>query len=155
MLEPVNDVAHVIQTALTPAFLLSGIAALLNVFSTRLGRLADRVDSLTAQLASVDRQNAPALATQLSYLRLRTLYLDIAVVLGAIGAALTCVAALLLFVGSLRDTSLGAMLFTSFGLALLSTIGAVLAFVGEMLLSSRGLRAEVELREVEAEEVGR
>jgi hypothetical protein len=34
---PLDTVAHIIQVALTPVFLLSGIATLLNVFSTRLG----------------------------------------------------------------------------------------------------------------------
>ena len=32
--------AHIVQLALTPVFLLSGIAALLNVFAARLGRVA-------------------------------------------------------------------------------------------------------------------
>jgi hypothetical protein len=40
----VESVTHVIQVALTPVFLLTAVAALLNVFSTRLGRVADRVD---------------------------------------------------------------------------------------------------------------
>src|SRR5262245_63388764 len=40
----------VIQLALTPVFLLTAVAALLNVFSTRLGRVADRVDLLSADL---------------------------------------------------------------------------------------------------------
>ena len=40
----VDTVAHVIQVALTPVFLLSGIASLLSVLATRLGRVADRVD---------------------------------------------------------------------------------------------------------------
>ncbi|MGH7046423.1 MAG: hypothetical protein ACREE2_08540 [Stellaceae bacterium] len=35
---PLELVAHIIQLALTPVFLLSGIATLLNVFSTRLAR---------------------------------------------------------------------------------------------------------------------
>ena len=34
-------VAHVIQVALTPVFLLSGIGTLLNVFNTRLSRVSD------------------------------------------------------------------------------------------------------------------
>jgi len=46
-LSPLDSVAHVIQVALTPIFLLSGIAALLNVFSARLARVADRVDLVT------------------------------------------------------------------------------------------------------------
>src|SRR4051812_512761 len=39
----VETVAHIIQAALMPVFLLSGIATLLNVFSTRLARVADQV----------------------------------------------------------------------------------------------------------------
>ena len=48
---PLDTIARIIQTALTPVFLLSGIAALLNVFSTRLGRLADQVDALSDRAA--------------------------------------------------------------------------------------------------------
>jgi hypothetical protein len=44
------DAMRVIQAALTPVFLLAAVAALLNVFSTRLGRVADRVDLLSADL---------------------------------------------------------------------------------------------------------
>jgi hypothetical protein len=44
----VANVTRVIQLALTPVFLLTAVAALLNVFSTRLGRVADRVDLLSA-----------------------------------------------------------------------------------------------------------
>ena len=42
-----DTIAHIIQVALTPVFLLSGIATLLNVFSTRLARVADRVETVT------------------------------------------------------------------------------------------------------------
>ena len=36
---------HVIQVAITPVFMLAGIAALLNVFTTRFARVADQVRS--------------------------------------------------------------------------------------------------------------
>ena len=49
-LDSVDSVAHVIQVALTPVFLLSGIASLLGILSTRLARVADRVDALAEQL---------------------------------------------------------------------------------------------------------
>ncbi len=39
--------AHVVQQALAPVFLLSGIAALLSVFSTRLARTADQAYALS------------------------------------------------------------------------------------------------------------
>jgi hypothetical protein len=46
----VENVTHVIQVALTSVFLLTAVAALINVFSTRLGRVADRVDQLSASM---------------------------------------------------------------------------------------------------------
>jgi hypothetical protein len=76
------------------------------------------------------------------YLRRRSNLLDFAVILGTLGGASTCVAALLLFVGTLREQA-GVSLFVAFGLALLFTVGALAAFLIEMLLASQGIRVAV------------
>jgi hypothetical protein len=131
-------VAHVIQVALTPVFLLSGIATLMNVFSTRLARVAD----LIAKAAEGGEQGDPiAVNAQLAHLRRRSLALDAAVVLAAIGGAATCVSVLTLFVGALKEATVASVLFTTFGLAVLCTIGAIGAFTAEMLLAGSGMRA--------------
>ena len=64
--------------------------------------------------------------------------LDAAVMMGTLGES-NVLRWLLLFVGTLRDQP-GVALFVAFGLALLFTIGALVAFLIEMLLASRGLR---------------
>jgi hypothetical protein len=140
--ESVDSVAHVIQIALTPVFLLSGIASLLSVFATRLGRVADRVDALSEKLESADTTERGKLQARLRYLRRRSHILDYAVMLGTLGGAATCVAALLLFVGTLREQA-GVSLFIAFGCALLFTVGALASFLIEMLLASQGIRVEV------------
>jgi uncharacterized membrane-anchored protein len=134
-------VAHVIQVALTPIFLLSGIATLLNVFSTRLARVADRVDQITKAMEATDPQEGADLAMQLLHLRRRSLALDAAVVLGAIGAAATCTSVFTLFVGALRNATVASVLFTTFGIAIGCTIGAIGAFTVEMLMAGSGVRA--------------
>ena len=58
-------VAHVTQVALTPIFLLSGIATLLNVFATRLGRVADLVAQITKAMEQADPQESTDLARQI------------------------------------------------------------------------------------------
>ena len=138
-LDSVDSVAHVIQVALTPVFLLSGIASLLGVLSTRLGRVADRVDSLAERLETAEPLERSGLQVRLTYLRRRSHVLDAAVMMGTLGGIATSFAALLLFVGTLRDQA-GISLFVAFGFALLFTIGALLAFLIEMLLASRGIR---------------
>ena len=136
-------VAHVIQVALTPIFLLSGIATLLNVFATRLARVADLVSQITKAMEQADPEESAGLARQLLRLRWRSIALDAAVVLGAIGAAATCASVFTLFVGALRNSTVASLLFTTFGLAIGCTISAIAAFAIEMMMAGSGVRAQV------------
>jgi hypothetical protein len=124
----VDMVAHIIQAALTPVFLLSGIATLLNVFSTRLVRVADQVDAVSSALAMADAAESRLLARKLRNLYWRSLALDAAVILGAIGGAATCGAVLALFVSSLREVENAEVLFGLFGLAVVCALGGVLRY---------------------------
>ncbi len=143
---PIEAAAHVIQLALTPVFLLSGIAALLNVFATRLGRVADQVDATMTKLDTTQDGDAWLLRRQLTYLRQRSRALDAAVILGAIGGVATSSATLTLFLGVIGNGGAASLLFGLFGSAVLCTIGALAAFCYEMLLASRGLRARAARR---------
>jgi hypothetical protein len=137
-----GDAVHIIQIALTPVFLLSGIATLLNVFSTRFARVADQIDAL---VKGVDGGETPAdamLNYRLAVLRRRSRALDVAVVLAAAGAALTCAAVLALFVGEAGGPAVATMLLLFFGLAIGCTLAAIGAFTVEMLLANRRVRAE-------------
>ena len=133
---PLDSAAHVVQLALTPIFLLTGIASLLNVFTTRLGRVADKVDQLAR-----DRDAHPR---QLRQLQLRSHVLDVAVVFAALAGGLTCCAALTLFFSALREASGGRLLFGLFGGSLACAVLALFAFVLETILSGRTVREQAE-----------
>jgi hypothetical protein len=131
--------AHVVQLALTPVFLLSGVAALLNVFAARLGRVADQTDRLAGEPGS------PARDRRLRVLRLRSTCLDWAVVLAALAGAATCGAVLTLFLGAFRITAAaGTATLACFGAAILLTTFALAAFVMEMLMAAYGIRRLVD-----------
>jgi hypothetical protein len=76
-------------------------------------------------------------------LRRRSIALDAAIVLGAIAAAATCASVFTLFVGALRNSTVASVLFTTFGLAIVCTISAIMAFTAEMMMAGSGVRAEV------------
>jgi len=137
---PLDSAAHIVQLALTPVFLLSGVASLLNVFATRLGRISDQVDKLVAE----PEADAPEVRGRLHYLRIRSRLLDAAVVLAALSGAFTCGAALVLFLGAVRDASAGNALFLLFGGAIVLTTLALAAFVLEVLLAGMGVRRMVD-----------
>jgi hypothetical protein len=138
-----GSVVHIIQVALTPVFLLSGVATLLNVFSTRLARVADQVDALSKQLDGASPAEIDVLSSRLLQLHRRSLALDAAVALGATAGALTCLTVLALFVGEAGGLAVPAILFTTFGLALVCTLAAIGAYATEMFMASNRIRATV------------
>jgi hypothetical protein len=141
--DAVDSIAHIVQVALTPVFLLSGIGTLLNVFNTRLARVSDHRSYVTTLLrGETDADQQTWLRAHLVRLRRRTLVLDASVVLGAIGGASTCGAAFVLFVGSMRDTAIATWLYALFGLALGCTACALIAFLADSVLAWHGLRRE-------------
>jgi hypothetical protein len=138
--------SHVVQLALTPVFLLSGIAALVNVFATRLGRVADQADTLSEQ-----EKDHPDRAVRLTLLRWRSRALDCAVVLAALAGASTCAAALVLFIGSIRGSTGANLLFLFFGGAIVLTMAALVCFVSEMILAGQGIRRLLDRSSAEGE----
>jgi len=140
---PLDTIAHIIQVALTPVFLLSGIATLLNVFATRLARVADKAEAATKALDGADDDEKQLLSNQLKILHRRSVALDFAVILGALGGAATCGAVLAMFVGALSERATASVLFGLFGLAVICALFAIVAFTIEMLLAGTGIREEV------------
>src|SRR5258707_12181940 len=83
-----SSVTRVIQLALTPVFLLTAVATLLNVFSTRLGRVADRVDLLIGDLQR-GAADTELLSAKLDFLRTGCLTLRVSVWLANVVGATT------------------------------------------------------------------
>lgn len=141
-----DSTAHVIQVALTPVFLLSGIATLLSVFGARLARVSDQAEALWGKAETAGNGERGHILRRIAVLRLRSLILDAAVILGALGGIAVCGAVLTLFVGALRDAAAASVLFALFGIGILCTLCALAAFGVEMLLASSATRRRLALR---------
>ena len=129
---------HLIQEALTPVFLLSGIAALLNLYAGRQTKVSDRLDSLTGQ--GKPGSHSDPVCDEIRRLHRRSLLLDTSVILGTAGAAAICVNILSLFLFGLSNQVMASLLLSSFGIAVVSTLSSIAVFGAEMLVSSRALR---------------
>ena len=131
-----QSAAHIVQLALTPVFLLSGIAQLLNVFSARLGRVSD----LAEKLADGELEQARAARLRLPIWRSRVL--DVAVMVATFAGALTWAAALVLFAGSIGGVGAANGLLVLLGAMVMTMISLVL-FGAERLLAGRGVRHSI------------
>ena len=136
-------IVSIIETALTPIFLLAGTAAVLNVISMRLARISDRANDI-ADLVLYGAEENEARVEQLAYLRRRTLALEIAVILATASAVFTCLSTLGLLAGAVREAYRDALLFWFFGLALVALTLSFFAFLYEMVGAARSMVRQIE-----------
>lgn len=60
----ISDFASVIQTSLAPVFLLAGTAGFVNIYTTRLGRVSDRLNEVAERLERNETSRAARLSTE-------------------------------------------------------------------------------------------
>jgi hypothetical protein len=133
-------IAHVIQTSVAPVFLLSGVAALLSMLTTRLGRVVDRARVIEAQFPNVSPEREPSLCTELDRMALRARLIGRAITLCTGCALLICAVIVVLFVGAFVDVNLSVTIASGFVAGMLMLIGGLSCFLREVLLATRYLR---------------
>lgn len=143
-LPDVGSLSHVVQTlqlAITPAFLLSAVAALLNVMSTRLARVVDRARRLNEVIANNDNDGSSHHTSELSILNRRIKYASDAIFLSVASAIILCTVVAVLFVARLIGYQIADVIAAMFILAMLLLIVALLMFMIEVRIATRALRS--------------
>ena len=136
----ITSIAHVIQLAVAPVFLLTGVAAFIGVISNRLGRIVDRARDLEKHLLSASPARIEALRGSLRNLAKRARLANRALSLCVGCAVLICADIVVLFVGTLAGERFGGVVAVVFVLAMLALIAALLLFLREVYLATRFLR---------------
>lgn len=95
----ISNVTHLVQLALTPAFLLSGIGAILAVLSGRLSRVVDRTHQIDGRIR--DGENVDSYSKELIILNRRSSLIHRSFFFGAIAGFCICAVITLIYVGKL------------------------------------------------------
>lgn len=134
----INSVAQVIQQAVAPVFLLSGVSGLLAVMTNRLARIVD----YSRTLLTLDREdNAGKYAAEIRHLSKRAKWTHRAVSLCTVCALLICVVVATLFIGSELDVTPGRLIATLFTAAMGTLIAGLLCFLKEIALATQYLES--------------
>ncbi len=142
--EAVGDLAHLLQTSISPIALISGVGLLLLSMTNRLSRVIDRSRSLSADLrTSIDEASAARERAQLAVLvrRARLLWTSIASVMVTVLCACTMV--LMLTAMAFLQINLRGAVVSLFFVALLALLVSAIVFFADVLLSLRALRTEL------------
>ncbi len=131
IVENVTTVAHVIQLAVAPVFLLTGIGAILSVLTGRLGRIVDRFRMLTERHDTY----LPHVSRELYILSRRATWVHWSITLCTISALLVALVIGALFVGSEINLDPSHLVSPMFILAMLSLILGLVCFLREIYLS--------------------
>lgn len=135
---PSGDVAHIIQLAVAPVFLLSGVGVTLGLFTNRLARIVDRARALEDLLATNGRNEEARLG--LKVLARRARHINRAIALGTVSGLMVTLTVVLLFAHALTGMQLGAAIAIAFVAAMLTLAAALLVFLIEVRIATAALR---------------
>lgn len=138
-----SSIAHLVQLAVAPVFLLTGVGAILGVLAGRVGRVVDRARKLESELPHAVAERRTAIVGELHRLSARAHLTYWAIALCTICALLICSMIALLFVGEFILIRIAPIVATLFVGAMLSLISGLLCFLREVYLAIRYLRLEI------------
>lgn len=144
-----QDIVRLIQSAVAPVFLLSGVGVTLGVLTNRLARIVDRARLLEERLASLgpfaddpsqsdDRRSA--LDANLAVLARRARYINVAITLCTLSALLVSLVVILLFANAFLQVHLQLAIAVMFVASMSVLTGAFMAFLIEVRLATASLR---------------
>jgi hypothetical protein len=134
-----TEIAHLIQLAVAPVFLLSGVGVTLGVLTNRLARIVDRARALELEPAR-DTAHGEEMQVGLSVLRRRARYINAAITLSSLSALLVALTVVLLFANAFSTLDLAGPIALTFVAAMLALTAGLGYFLVEVRLATATLR---------------
>jgi len=136
----IGDVAHAIQLALAPVFLLTGVAGILNVMAGRLARIIDRGRQLTEHALPEPLQLEAVVQVELQSLERRRHLASAAITACTLSALLVCTVIVALFLEVLLQAELRWLVGVLFTGSTLALVVGLAYFLREVHLATQTVR---------------
>lgn len=138
------DLVPVLQVAIGPVILVSGVGLLLLTMTNRLGRILDRTRLLARERRAASGDEARLISAQLEILGRRARLVQTAITLTALSVLLAATLVILLFLTALLRVEAAVPLALLFAACMLSLIAGLVWFLRDINLSLRALQLEVD-----------
>jgi hypothetical protein len=140
---PLLELVPVLQVAIGPVILISGVGLLLLTLTNRFGRAVDRARVLVREMRTQSEEDRKRLAGQVEILYHRASLIRMSIILAALSVLLAAALIITLFLTALmriESTQLIILLFISCMVALILSLAA---FIREIQLSLHALKLEL------------
>lgn len=143
---PLHEIIPVLQVAIGPVILISGVGLLLLTMTNRLGRAIDRARQIAGERNESPAENRPPLQAQVDIIYRRARLLRLTIVLAVLSALLAAVLIISLFLTALFRWDEGFFVSLIFIACLSSLIASLILFIYDIHLSLMALKLELEAR---------
>jgi len=133
----------VIQTAVGPVILISGVGLLMLSMTTRLGRIIDRSRLLVRDLVAAPEPDHAHITAQLRVLYERARLIRLVIILATASVLLAGVLVISLFLAALLQLDAALFVILCFIFCVASLIVSLLLFLVELQMALRALRMEL------------
>ena len=139
-----TQLVPILQLAVGPVILISGVGLLLLTLTNRFGRMLDRSRAIIHEMTEGNLPPAVAanLNEQVQILHRRARILRLSITFAAVTVLCVGVLILGLFVAALGQIEMAAALVAIFCVAIIGLIGSMLAFIADMNLSLRAAQLD-------------
>jgi biotin-(acetyl-CoA carboxylase) ligase len=139
-----ENIAKLIQLALGPVFLLSGVGITLSMLTQRLSRIVDRARTLEDQRErTTEEARLKHIDKDLRAIWRRTKYINGAIALSTVSALLTTLVVTILFASEFTPMAAGVVVAVIFSAAMICLSLAFLMFLIEVRIAINTLRIGV------------
>jgi archaellum biogenesis protein FlaJ (TadC family) len=139
----VGDIGHIIQLAIAPVFLLTGVCTNLMVLTNRLARIIDRSRVLEDRL---DIGYNETYMAELDTLYQRSHLINYSITLSTACGLLICLVIAMLFAGDTLNVVLDKYIAAFFVAAMLTLIGSFGYLLSEIFIASKAMRTRRHVR---------
>ena len=139
----IGDIGHIIQLAIAPVFLLTGVCTNLMVLTNRLARIIDRSRVLEDRL---DIGYSDTYLNELDTLYRRSHLINVAIALSTGCGLLICLVIAMLFTGDITNIALDKYIAGMFVLAMACLIGSFVSLLREIFIASAAMRSHRHVR---------
>lgn len=143
----VPEIAHVIQLAVAPVFLLAGVGTIMGTLVNRLARIIDRARVIESQVRHGEAPPGAAVTDEVHLLRRRARSVHTAIALLVTCALVVTLLIAVAFLGAFITVDLNHVVAVMFVLAMFLFSAALLAFLHEIWLAMWSFRIDIERAE--------
>jgi sterol desaturase/sphingolipid hydroxylase (fatty acid hydroxylase superfamily) len=143
-----SGLAKTIQLALAPAFLLNGIAIMLNMLTGRLARIVDRARAIEERFTPRDHPRHGNQVNELRLLDRRMKIVNNAIFLATASAVVLCCVVIAMFMARLAGFGFARTLALAFAFSLVLLTASLVLFLIEVRVAVRAIQIRDELLEL-------